>query len=40
MLFFTGALVAHVRARVYRNLAFPATFLALALGSLLLTYTR
>jgi DoxX-like family len=40
VLFFVGALVAHARAGLYRNIAFPATFLALAAGSLLLMYTR
>jgi len=40
VLFFIGALVAHTRARVFHNMAFPATFLALAAGSLLLMYTR
>jgi DoxX-like family len=30
VLFFTGALAAHVRARVFHNIAAPATFFALA----------
>lgn len=32
--FFVGALVTHIRARVFYNLAFPSTFLALAVLSL------
>ncbi|GAA1855506.1 hypothetical protein GCM10009751_10480 [Myceligenerans crystallogenes] len=32
-LFFVGALLAHVRARVFRNIAFPAAFLVLAVAS-------
>lgn len=35
-LFFIGAIAAHVRARVFYNLAFPGTFLALAVASLVL----
>jgi hypothetical protein len=34
--FFAGALVAHVRARVFYNIAFPATFFALAVASAVL----
>ncbi|MFC5754302.1 DoxX family protein [Actinomadura rugatobispora] len=34
VLFFAGALVAHVRARVYRNIAFPGGYFALAVASL------
>jgi hypothetical protein len=33
VLFFTGALAAHVRARVFCNIAFPAAFFALAAAS-------
>jgi hypothetical protein len=33
VLFFTGALAAHVRARVFHNIAVPATFLTLAAAS-------
>ncbi|MFI7131169.1 DoxX family protein [Nonomuraea sp. NPDC050153] len=36
VLFFVGALVAHVRAGAYRKIAFPALFLALAVGALVL----
>ncbi|MGP4092071.1 DoxX family protein [Streptomyces sp. KR55] len=36
-LFFIGAVAAHIRARVYYNIAFPAAFLALATTSLALT---
>ncbi|WP_369148207.1 DoxX family protein [Streptomyces sp. R44] len=36
VLFFVGAVAVHVRARVFHNLAFPVTFLALATGSLAL----
>ncbi len=32
-LFFTGALVTHVRARVFHNIAFPGTYFALAIAS-------
>jgi DoxX-like protein len=35
-LFFIGAVAAHVRARVYYNLAFPGGYLALAVASLVL----
>jgi hypothetical protein len=34
--FFVGAIVAHVRARVFRTMTFPAAYLALAVGSLVL----
>lgn len=34
VLFFIGALVTHVRARVFYNLAFPGFFFALAVASL------
>jgi DoxX-like family len=33
VLFFTGALAAHVRARAFRTIAFPAAYLALAIAS-------
>jgi hypothetical protein len=39
-LFFIGALVIHVRARILYNLAFPGVFLALAVASLVLGATR
>lgn len=34
VLFFVGAVAAHVRARVFHNIAFPAAFLCLAVASL------
>jgi hypothetical protein len=34
--FFVGAMFAHVRARVFYNIAFPAFFLALAVTSLIM----
>lgn len=37
VLFFVGALVAHVRARVFYNIAFPGLYLALALSCLMLS---
>ncbi|MFG2880508.1 DoxX family protein [Streptomyces sp. NPDC048337] len=37
VLFFVGAVAAHVRARVFYNIAFPGAFLALAAASLVLT---
>jgi hypothetical protein len=40
VLFFTGAIIAHLRARVYYNLAFPGGYLALAIASLVLAVTR
>ncbi|MCK8676898.1 MULTISPECIES: DoxX family protein [Streptomyces] len=36
VLFFTGAVIAHVRAGVYRNMAFPGGFLCLAAAVLVL----
>ncbi|MEV0151749.1 MULTISPECIES: DoxX family protein [unclassified Nonomuraea] len=36
VLFFTGAVVAHVRARVYGTIAVPAGYLGLAVASLVL----
>ncbi|GAA0598625.1 DoxX family protein [Actinomadura livida] len=33
VLFFAGAVIAHVRARVFHNLAFPLAFLALAVAA-------
>ncbi|ACZ91459.1 DoxX family protein [Streptosporangium roseum] len=33
VLFFVGAVVAHVRARVFHNIVFPGGYLALAIGS-------
>lgn len=33
-LFYLGALIAHVRARVFHSIAFPGLFFAFALGSL------
>ncbi len=36
VLFYVGALITHVRARVLYNIAFPATFLALAVATLVL----
>ncbi|MCH1883372.1 DoxX family protein [Agrococcus sp. ARC_14] len=35
-LFYLSALIAHVRARVFHSIAFPALFFAFALGSLVL----
>ncbi|MEV0197678.1 DoxX family protein [Nonomuraea sp. NPDC050691] len=40
VLFFTGAVVAHARARVFHNIAFPGGFLALAIGSLTLAVVQ
>ncbi|MGK5557072.1 DoxX family protein [Actinomadura kijaniata] len=40
VLFFLGAVAAHVRARVFHNIAFPGAFLALAVGSLALAVLR
>lgn len=40
VLFFVGAVIAHLRARVYYNLAFPGGYLALALASLVLALAR
>ncbi|MGW1892382.1 DoxX family protein [Streptomyces sp. NPDC002004] len=36
VLFYVGAMAAHIRARVFYNIAFPGTFLALAIASLVL----
>jgi hypothetical protein len=36
ILFFTGAIAAHVRARVLYNIAFPGTYFALAIASAVL----
>jgi DoxX-like family len=33
VVFFTGALAAHIRARAFHNIAFPAAYFALALAS-------
>ena len=38
--FYTGAVATHVRARVLYNLAFPGTYLALAIASLALALTN
>ncbi|CAG6392371.1 hypothetical protein SCOCK_160154 [Actinacidiphila cocklensis] len=40
VLFFAGALAAHVRARVFRNIAFPGGYFALAVASLALAAAR
>ncbi|MCC9311849.1 DoxX family protein [Kitasatospora sp. RB6PN24] len=40
VLFYVGATVAHVRARVYYNIAFPGAYLGLAVASLGLTVAR
>ena len=40
VLFFTGALIVHVRARVFYNLAFPGTYWLLATASLVLAIAR
>jgi hypothetical protein len=40
VLFFTGALAVHVRARVLYNLAFPGTFWLLAAASLVLAIAQ
>ena len=40
VLFFTGALIVHVRARVFYNLAFPGTFWLLATASLVLAIAQ
>ncbi|WP_030872746.1 DoxX family protein [Streptomyces sp. NRRL F-2747] len=40
VLFFTGAVAAHIRARVYYNIAFPGGYLALAAASLATAVTR
>jgi hypothetical protein len=36
VLFFVGAVTAHVMAKVFHNIAFPLTYLALAVGTLVL----
>lgn len=38
--FYLGAVITHVRARVFYNIAFPGAFLALAAASLTLAVTR
>ena len=38
--FFVGAITAHVRARVFYNIAFPGVFLALAIASLTLAIAQ
>ncbi len=40
VLFFIGAIAAHIRARVYYNIAFPGGYLALAAASLVLAAAR
>ncbi|MFG2975636.1 DoxX family protein [Streptomyces sp. NPDC048331] len=40
VLFFIGAVAAHIRARVYYNIAFPGGYLALAAASLVLAVAR
>ncbi len=40
VLFFIGAIAAHVRARVYDNIAFPGGYLALAAASLVLAVAQ
>lgn len=40
VLFFIGAVAAHARAGVYYNIAFPGTFLLLAIASLVLAVMR
>ncbi|MFJ9817318.1 DoxX family protein [Streptomyces sp. NPDC101151] len=40
VLFYAGAVVVHVRARVLHNIAFPGFFLALAAGALALAVLR
>ncbi|WFB08551.1 DoxX family protein [Streptomyces sp. LX-29] len=40
VLFFIGAVAAHIRARVYRNLAFPGGYLGLAAASLVFVVAR
>jgi len=40
VLFFVGAVAAHVRARVYYNISYPGGYLALATASLALAITR
>jgi hypothetical protein len=40
VLFFVGAVAAHLRARVYYNIGFPGGFLVLAIASLVLAVAR
>ncbi len=40
VLFFICALIVHVRARVFHNIAFPATYFAFAVASLLLALAK
>jgi hypothetical protein len=40
VLFFVGAVAAHLRARVYHNIAFPVGFLALTVAALVVTVAR
>ncbi|MFB8176889.1 DoxX family protein [Streptomyces sp. NPDC055966] len=40
VLFYVGAVIAHVRARVFRTIAFPGLFLALAAGALAVSAGR
>lgn len=37
VLFFVGAVTAHVRAKVFHNIGFPLAYLALAVGTLVVT---
>jgi hypothetical protein len=40
VMFFIGAIAAHIRARVYHNIAFPGGYLGLAVASLVLAVAR
>jgi uncharacterized membrane protein YjjP (DUF1212 family) len=40
VLFFVGAIAAHIRARVHHNILFPACYLGLAVASLALAVVR
>lgn len=40
VLFFVGAVITHIRARVFYNIAFPGAFLALAIASSVLVGTQ
>jgi hypothetical protein len=40
VLFYVGAVITHVRARVFYNIAFPCGFLALAVATLVLDLAR
>jgi DoxX-like family len=40
VLFFIGAIATHLRARVYYNIAFPASYLVLAIASLILSVAQ